>query len=683
MNSFVQETLEQVQNQLDKRNEEALLELNRQIDTYDHELSPIHRHRDSSYYDALQHQLTQDTEALFARVDLSEDASPYTSPPQKKQDLESLFQRLKKSRSDLPLKESKLTDEHLNEIFQRINKKDEDLLEKDSLEFKKQNSATFSDTDPYKHLTGVPSDSNSRAVVNALRTLQERVGKLESERIAAKEKIQDLEKELSSTRKLLFHQQQKEPLEADETLQRIAEAREQVNKLQERVEQVQESIPQTTQQQRDEKYVESVQRLSKSLNEPLYSALPFTVSADHKTQAFSSERSRQLSSDVRYHAGLSPETKKLLLPETQKLLEESFKPQDQVQFEKPADLKSSLRDSPKKEQTVREQAVRERSVTDSPAMNVLHELSQQLDSALHDTERKPVTFKTKSQLLQEEIDRERKKNPLDQKQDVKEKLVERIKSNLDRTPSWETFHKQKPKSRSTSHVRKRQLPEMDLKEPTRDMPFVVGSNTGKSFSVTANLQTVFSMLKNHNADLCQACSSKKKGLKHDASCKKEDRKDEKREQKKETSEEPQKDSEGLRGILSVLEDEFRKLKVQYHTLVAEYERVAESMTKRSISESDGNKSLKQIGDSLRLVIQNMETKGDQIAILRDIVTSSIVHEQNHLLPRKAKTVKQKHYQAPTVTSNKKTSLKSPQRPKSASATLTLLKSTQKVQKALQ
>jgi hypothetical protein len=45
------------------------------------------------------------------------------------------------------------------------------------------------------------------AVVNALRTLQERVGKLEGDKVIAKEKISELEKELSATRKLLFQQQ--------------------------------------------------------------------------------------------------------------------------------------------------------------------------------------------------------------------------------------------------------------------------------------------------------------------------------------------------------------------------------------------------------------------------------------------------------------------------------------------
>jgi hypothetical protein len=42
--------------------------------------------------------------------------------------------------------------------------------------------------------------------------------------------------------------------------------------------------------------------------------------------------------------------------------------------------------------------------------------------------------------------------------------------------------------------------------------------------------------------------------------------------------------------------------------VAEYERVAESMTNNTISEQNGSKTLKAIGDELRVVIQDMESK---------------------------------------------------------------------------
>ncbi|KAI8810122.1 hypothetical protein BJ742DRAFT_802234 [Cladochytrium replicatum] len=39
----------------------------------------------------------------------------------------------------------------------------------------------------------------------------------------------------------------------------------------------------------------------------------------------------------------------------------------------------------------------------------------------------------------------------------------------------------------------------------RDMPFLLGTNTGKSYSLTANLQQVFSMLYSHNPALCSVC----------------------------------------------------------------------------------------------------------------------------------------------------------------------------------
>ena len=130
----------------------------------------------------------------------------------------------------------------------------------DSHDLKRISSSNFNTAEPYRPMSAIPSDVNSRAVVNALRTLQDRVGKLEGEKVSAKEKITELEKELSATRKLLFHQQQvgTPPTKdlppkdvnpsfleatineaADSTLQKIAEAREQVSKLQERVEQVQ------------------------------------------------------------------------------------------------------------------------------------------------------------------------------------------------------------------------------------------------------------------------------------------------------------------------------------------------------------------------------------------------------------------------------------------------------------
>jgi prefoldin subunit 5 len=47
------------------------------------------------------------------------------------------------------------------------------------------------------------------AIINALRTLQDRVGKLELEKQNAKERIRTLEEELMSTRQLLSHEKER------------------------------------------------------------------------------------------------------------------------------------------------------------------------------------------------------------------------------------------------------------------------------------------------------------------------------------------------------------------------------------------------------------------------------------------------------------------------------------------
>lgn len=173
-------------------------------------------------------------------------------------------------------------------------------------------------------------------------------------------------------------------------------------------------------------------------------------------------------------------------------------------------------------------------------------------------------------------------------------------------------------------------------------------NTGKSFSVTANLQRVFSLLKAHNPALCTICSKRKAGpASHSGTCHKRDpsrgrpvhvldpdhrhgpagsskgkSKVHKRgEYQQDVSEDwnghegtelgiQLSETQSLKQALAVLEQEFGDLKIQYHSLVSEYEKVAESITSKTISEAAGSKTLKFIGDELKLVIQNMETKVD-------------------------------------------------------------------------
>ncbi|KAI8819100.1 uncharacterized protein EV422DRAFT_599033 [Fimicolochytrium jonesii] len=92
----------------------------------------------------------------------------------------------------------------------------------------------------------------------------------------------------------------------------------------------------------------------------------------------------------------------------------------------------------------------------------------------------------------------------------------------------------------------------------------------------------------------------------------------------------------LERVLAVLEDEFQDLKRHYHTLVRHYESVASRTTSSPTDPIDAytlhhastsshttatttTTALRSLGDDLRHVIRAMDTKGDQIAILREIL----------------------------------------------------------------
>ena len=66
------------------------------------------------------------------------------------------------------------------------------------------------DSNPFNNKPTIQNDSidDTRAILTALRTLQDRVGKLESEKLSSRQKITSLEKELTTTRSMLLHQQQ-------------------------------------------------------------------------------------------------------------------------------------------------------------------------------------------------------------------------------------------------------------------------------------------------------------------------------------------------------------------------------------------------------------------------------------------------------------------------------------------
>ncbi|KAJ3024156.1 hypothetical protein HKX48_005558 [Thoreauomyces humboldtii] len=204
----------------------------------------------------------------------------------------------------------------------------------------------------------------------------------------------------------------------------------------------------------------------------------------------------------------------------------------------------------------------------------------------------------------------------------------------------------------------------------RDMPFLVGTSTTKSHSVTANLQQVFSLLKAHNPSRCSVCqpptvTTTPRRRPIPTARRREEAIDFDHDDdhasfhgevldgaaavaaasvvgRRRTPAAAGK-SEGrgdgvttLQAVLAVLEDEFDALKQQYHQLVTQYNVTANGTTSPIDDRRENQRpgpttsglALRALGDELRQVIRSMETKGDQIHILRDILRSFGVHFGN-------------------------------------------------------
>ncbi|KAJ3333944.1 hypothetical protein HDU76_000544 [Blyttiomyces sp. JEL0837] len=225
-------------------------------------------------------------------------------------------------------------------------------------------------------------------------------------------------------------------------------------------------------------------------------------------------------------------------------------------------------------------------------------------------------------------------------------------------------------NRSRSRPSSRNAASAEEGNFVKAMPFVVGQNTQKSYSVTANLQRVFSLLKSHNPALCSVCSKRKRSSPslepdrqhfhstfedrthrhqreqhlyqrhlHRLNQRREGGGKEKEEQDhaihhREIKEEISGTKGGLpklKEVLVLLEDDFEECKRNYYDLVKQYEDLAEETGKGSLIWSnsravqDASIRLRDIGDALVDVIQNMEIKGDQISILREIIATSTEH----------------------------------------------------------
>ncbi|KAI9138246.1 hypothetical protein BKA69DRAFT_1093012, partial [Paraphysoderma sedebokerense] len=84
----------------------------------------------------------------------------------------------------------------------------------------------------HKEIRGLPDAANSRMVVSALRTLQDKIRQLEIEKQASQNRIEDLENQVSKYRQLLYHEQNMRSA-SDKNLEELQEVKEDKKKIQE------------------------------------------------------------------------------------------------------------------------------------------------------------------------------------------------------------------------------------------------------------------------------------------------------------------------------------------------------------------------------------------------------------------------------------------------------------------
>ncbi|RKO91448.1 hypothetical protein BDK51DRAFT_45665 [Blyttiomyces helicus] len=656
------------------------------------------------------------------------------------------------------------------------------------------------EVDRHLSLVGVPEDTNTRgdlnfrspsplfavpliAVVNALRTLQEKVGQLEGEKAAARDKIADLEDELSRARQLLFHDQNRRsaasvaatavadaqtsamwpaPDEAEKNKEAEGNlrAKERRDKTEGQGEENADRGPSTTgmsmaDESRLRRAAEDRKRLS---NEVVKSRLKMETELENADRGASTagmstaeeSRSRRAAEDRKklsneeVLARLKMETELQTLKTRSKLLERQLDYSTQrvrnIQNERD-DAKKDLEVSQRKIAELRAKIAKKGPApapapapTPAPAQSadgppssasyVGSSATSQSQSSRSRSASPDDSFLMRDEIanLKREIEAERAgrvgRGRTSEKQIPRAKPPAAAQVKRDRAskrsailskqkqsappttqPPLQTWKKvdgarpraPRPKlnappahtaarSRSRSRARSESCPvdaahhvqaslpalrdagrdDTGGADAGRDMPFIIGKSTSKSYSVTANLQRVFALLKSHNPSLCSVCSERRRRAKSPRRARSPWRGAAPRSRSRSRRRaapaagpldpptgplDPSADHahhhsamaaggvEGLGRVLHVLEDEFRGLKSTYRALVKRYESEAEATDRRrdeegssgSSSSSGAAQRLRVIGDELREVIRVMEIKGDQISILRDILGTASTH----------------------------------------------------------
>ncbi|KAJ3109254.1 hypothetical protein HDU97_007748 [Phlyctochytrium planicorne] len=146
------------------------------------------------------------------------------------------------------------------------------------------------------------------------------------------------------------------------------------------------------------------------------------------------------------------------------------------------------------------------------------------------------------------------------------------------------------------------------------------------------------MLKNHNPALCTVCSKRQHRSEGQQSAHRPTRKDDfvaksktmsssrnpsphqnRRQSRNRGQPKDELAPDGLEQILQSLEFEYEDQKSSYNILMEEYESAA---ARPPEDRGESQKRLRSLGDQLRNMIQDMESKSEQIRIIRDIFAHS-------------------------------------------------------------
>ncbi|XP_011410098.1 PREDICTED: centrosomal protein of 57 kDa-like [Amphimedon queenslandica] len=210
-------------------------------------------------------------------------------------------------------------------------------------------------------------------------------------------------------------------------------------------------------------------------------------------------------------------------------------------------------------------------------------------------------------------------------------------------------HRRKPPATADSVAVSKPIPGVHYHLRMKDVPFVVGTSTGPSHSVTANYQKVVSLMKSHNPLLCGAVAAN--SIPNPPPKRKTSPRGSKK-KKKSCSFGSKPSCEELEGLLVALEAEFGRLTFEHSELATSLQQQQRQKKETSPSKSPQSPSrqdpvIGEIESELSRIVEQLEGKMEQIQIVKKLLASERKHRQvdtsNPKSHKKGRSYTDSHY----------------------------------------